>query len=246
MRAGRVDLSVHCVKRHGLGLSRAGYERPGESPPTRLGLDPSSILGRTVTETGRLETFADGVFAIAITLLVLAIRLPTPTEDLGSALGDRWPEFVGYLVSFLTIGIMWVQHHRLFTLIRRSNSTFAMINVIFLMFIAFVPFPTAVLAQRLGNGIDAVGATIFYGATMTAIAVMFNAIWRYGSARGGHLLVTTISASRRAEARGYRYGVPIYAFITLLAFLNPYLSLAGFGLFAAYWALPFSGPTTDG
>ena len=199
-----------------------------------------------MTETGRLETFADGVFAIAITLLVLAIRLPTPTEDLRSALADRWPEFVGYLVSFLTIGIMWVQHHRLFTLIRRSNSTFAMINVIFLMFIAFVPFPTAVLAQRLGNGIDAVGATIFYGATMTAVAVMFNAIWRYGSARGGHLLVTTISASRRAEARGYRYGVPIYAFITLLAFLNPYLSLAGFGLFAAYWALPFSGPTTDG
>jgi len=172
--------------------------------------------------------------------------LPTPEEDLGPALARQWPEFVGYLVSFLTIGIMWVQHHRLFTLIRRSNSTFAMINVIFLMFIAFVPFPTAVLAQRLGSGVDAVGATLFYGATMTAIAVMFNAIWRYGSARGGHLLVATISASRRAEARGYRYGVPIYAFITLLALLNPHLSLAGFGLFAAYWALPFSGPTTDG
>jgi hypothetical protein len=69
-------------------------------------------------------------------------------------------------------------------------------------------------------------------------------IWRYGSARGGHPLVAEISASRRAEARGYRYGVSIYAFITLLAFINPYLSLAGFGLFAAYWALPISGPTT--
>ena len=120
-----------------------------------------------------------------------------------------------------------------------------MINVIFLMFIAFVPYPTAVLAQRLGSGVDAVEATIFYGATMTATAVMFNAIWRYGSARGGHLLVAEISASRRAEARGYRYGVPIYAVITLLAFLSPYLSLLGFGLFAAYWALPVSGPTTN-
>jgi uncharacterized membrane protein len=198
-----------------------------------------------MNETGRVEAFSDGVFAIAITLLVLAIRLPSPNEDLGLALIRQWPEFVGYLVSFLTIGIMWVQHHRLFTLIRRSNPTFAMINVIFLMFIAFVPFPTAVLAQRLGSRVDAVGATIFYGATMTAIAVMFNAIWRYGAARGGHLLVAQISASRQAEARGYRYGVPIYAFITLLALLNPYLSLAGFGLFAAYWALPFSGPTTD-
>ena len=177
---------------------------------------------------------------------MLGLRLPTPEEDLGPALARQWPEFVGYLVSFLTIGIMWVQHHRLFTLIRRSNTTFAMINVIFLMFLAFVPFPTAVLAQRLGSDVDAVGATLFYGATMVAIAAMFNAIWRYGSARGGHLLVAEISASRRAEARGYRYGVPIYGLITLLAFLNPYLSLAGFGLFAAYWALPISGPTTDG
>lgn len=198
-----------------------------------------------MTETGRLETFADGVFAIAITLLVLAIRLPAPEEPLGPALIRQWPEFAGYVVSFLTIGIMWVQHHRLFTLIRRSNSTFAMINVIFLMFIAFVPFPTAVLAQRLGTGVDEVGATLLYGATMTAIAAMFNAIWRYGSARGGHLLVATISASRRAEARGYRWGVPIYALITLLAFINPLVSLAGFGLFAAYWALPISGPTAE-
>jgi uncharacterized membrane protein len=199
-----------------------------------------------VTETGRLETFADGVFAIAITLLVLAIRLPTPDEDLGSALVRQWPEFVAYVVSFLTIGIMWIQHHRLFTLIRRSNTTFAMINVIFLMVIAFVPFPTAVLAQRLGSGVDAVGATLLYGATMTAIALMFNAIWRYGAARGGHLLVAEISASRRAEARGYRYGPPIYVVITLLAFVSPYLALAGFAGFAAYWALPISGPTSDG
>jgi uncharacterized membrane protein len=202
------------------------------------------ILGRTVTETGRLETFADGVFAIAITLLVLAIRLPAPDEDLRDALLKQWPEFVGFVVSFMTIGIMWIQHHRLFTLIRRSNSTFAMINVIFLMFVALVPFPTAVLAQRLGSGVDRVGATVLYGATMVAIATMFNAIWQYASARGGHLLVGEITDARRAEARGYRYGVPIYALITLLAFVDPYLSLAGFAAFAAYWALPISGPAT--
>jgi uncharacterized membrane protein len=196
-----------------------------------------------VTETGRLETFADGVFAIAITLLVLAIHLPAPDEKLGDALVAQLPEFVGYVVSFLTIGIMWVQHHRLFTLIRHSNSTFAMINVIFLMVIAFIPFPTAVLAQRLSSGVDALGASLLYGATMTAVAVMFNAIWQYASARGGHLLVTEISGARRAEARGYRYGVPVYVLITLLAFINPGLSLAGFGLFAAYWALPISGAT---
>jgi uncharacterized membrane protein len=198
-----------------------------------------------VTETGRLETFADGVFAIAITLLVLAIRLPSPDAKLVPALLDQWPEFAGYVVSFLTIGIMWVQHHRLFTLIRRSNPTFAMINVIFLMLIAFVPFPTAVLAQRLGSGTDELEATLLYGGTMTGIAVLFNAIWRYASARNGHLLSPELTeAGRKAEARGYRYGVPIYLLITLLAFIDPRLSLVGFFGFAAYWALPSSGPTT--
>ena len=199
-----------------------------------------------MTETGRLETFADGVFAIAITLLVLAIRLPTPDEDLVKALIRQLPEFLAYVVSFLTIGIMWVQHHRLFTLIRRSNPTFAMINVVFLMFVAFVPYPTAVLAQRLGNNVNALEATLLYGGTMVAIATMFNAIWRYAAARNGHLLVDLSSDARRAEARGYRYGVPVYLLITALAFLNPFLSLAGFGAFAAYWALPISGPTVEG
>jgi uncharacterized membrane protein len=199
-----------------------------------------------VTETGRLETFADGVFAIAITLLVLAIRLPGPDDPLAPALLQQWPEFAAYIVSFLTIGIMWVQHHRLFTLIRRSNPTFAMINVIFLMFIAFVPYPTAVLAQRLGSGTDELEATLLYGGTMTAIAVLFNAIWRYASAHGGHLLSAELTeAGRKAEARGYRYGVPIYLLITVLAFIDPRLSLVGFLGFAAYWALPVSGPTSE-
>ena len=198
-----------------------------------------------MTETGRLETFADGVFAIAITLLVLGILPPDPAEDLGGALARQWPEFAAYVVSFLTVGIMWVQHHRLFTLIRRSNPTFAMINVIFLMFVAFVPYPTGVLAQRIGSGVDAVGATLLYGGTMVGIAVMFNAIWRYASARDGHLLGDAASPGGRMEARGYRYGVPIYAAITLLAFIQPVLSLAGFAAFAAYWALPISGAQRD-
>jgi uncharacterized membrane protein len=212
-------------------------------------VEPSSATrsrSAFVTETGRLETFADGVFAIAITLLVLAIRLPAPNEDLGKALVAQWPEFVAYIVSFLTVGIMWEQHHRLFTLISRSNPTFAMINIVFLMFVAFVPYPTGVLAQRLGSGVDALGGTLLYGGTMVAIAIMFNAIWRYASARDGHLLVGLSPEARRAEARGYRYGVPVYLLITLLAFLNPILSLAGFGAFAAYWALPISGPSREG
>ena len=79
---------------------------------------------------------------------------------------------------------------------------------------------------------------------MVAIAVMFNAIWLYATSHGGHLLAGELSAERRAEARGYRYGAPIYLVITLLAILDPVISLAGFLAFAADWALPISGPTT--
>ncbi|TMB56845.1 MAG: DUF1211 domain-containing protein [Chloroflexi bacterium] len=102
-------------------------------------------------ETGRLETFADGVFAIAITLLVLGIGVPDIGVPLGPALVAQAPTFFAYIVSFLTIGIMWVNHHQLFTLIGRSNTTFAFINVVFLMFVAFMPYPTIVLAERLAG-----------------------------------------------------------------------------------------------
>ena len=201
-----------------------------------------------MTDTGRLETFADGVFAIAITLLVLGIRIPDAHEGLAPALANQWPSFFAYVVSFLTIGIMWVQHHRLFTVIGRSNPTFAMINVVFLMFIAFVPFPTQVLAQRVF--VDRQGwllATFLYGGTMVAIAILFNAIWAYAAARNGHLLREKVAiAVREVGARGYRFGPPLYGLITLLALVHPVVSLIGFAAFAAYWALPISGVLTGG
>jgi len=194
-----------------------------------------------LTDTSRLETFADGVFAIAITLLVLGIRVPDANEDLAHALGAQWPSFFAYVVSFLTIGIMWVQHHRLFTVIGRSNPTFAMINVIFLMFIAFVPYPTEVLAQHV-NTPGWTLATFLYGGTMVVIAIMFNAIWAYAASRNGHLLHEKVAiAVRDSGARGYWLGPPLYGVITLLALVNPLLSLIGFAAYAAYWALPISG-----
>ena len=196
-----------------------------------------------MTETGRLETFSDGVFAIAITLLVLGIGLPEPDEPLVAALVDQWPAFLAYVVSFLTIGIMWINHHQLFTLIGRSNTTFALIHVVFLMFIAFLPYSTDVMAERLGSGVDEVAAMVLYGGTTVAIAVMYNVIWLYASGNGGRLLRSGIDEEiRRAGARGYQYGPIGYLLITLLAFVNPLISLIGFAAYAIYWALPISGP----
>lgn len=194
-----------------------------------------------MTETGRLETFADGVFAIAITLLVLGIHVPATNEGLGPALAAQWPSFFAYVLSFLTIGIMWVQHHRLFTVIGRSNPTFAMINVVFLMFIAFLPYPTEILASRV-NTSDWLLATLLYGGTTVAIAVMYNVIWEYAASRDGHLLRRErIDAMQSVTARGYRWGPVLYLVLTMLAFVHPALSLFGFMAFAVYWALPVSG-----
>jgi len=198
-----------------------------------------------VTETGRLETFSDGVFAIAITLLVLGIGVPEPDAPLVPALVNQWPAFMAYVVSFLTIGIMWINHHQLFTLIGRSNTTFALIHVVFLMFIAFLPYSTDVMAERLGSGVDDVAAMLLYGGTTVAIAVMYNVIWIYAAGGGGRLLRSGIDEEiRRAGARGYQYGPIGYLLITLLAFVNPLISLAGFAAYAVYWALPVSGPVS--
>ncbi|TML58662.1 MAG: DUF1211 domain-containing protein, partial [Actinobacteria bacterium] len=100
-------------------------------------------------ETTRLETFSDGVFAIAITLLVLLFDVPDVSrgQSLAHALAHQWPSYASYAVSFVTIGIIWVNHHTLFRHIVRVDRVFLFINIGFLMTVAFLPYPTAVVAR---------------------------------------------------------------------------------------------------
>ena len=144
---------------------------------------------REASDTSRLETFSDGVFAIAITLLILDVRVPHVEHDLGRALLALWPNYVGYVVSFLTIGVLWINHHRMFRLIRRTDHVFLVLNTLFLMVVAFVPFPTAVVAEYIRVPTERTVAAVAYGMTGIALAVMFNALWRYAAARDHHLLV---------------------------------------------------------
>jgi len=138
--------------------------------------------------TGRLETFADGVFAIAATLLILNVTVPRPGNgNLAHELGTHWPSYVAYAVSFLTIGIMWVNHHFVLTQIGRADRAFLFLNIFLLLCVAFVPFPTRLLAEALRTP-DARAAAVAYGVTMTTTAVFFNALWLYAISRGGHLI----------------------------------------------------------
>jgi len=170
-------------------------------------------------ETSRLEAFSDGVFAIAITLLVLEIAVPHIEEPgkLGQALLDLWPSYLAYATSFLTIGIMWINHHTVFRQLGEVDHRFLFINLGLLMLIAFVPFPSRLVAEHI-RGAGAESAALAYGFTMTATAVCFNAVWLYASV-GARLLRDDANPGMVAGiTRTYLPGPLIYLGSALVAF----------------------------
>ncbi len=181
--------------------------------------------------TTRLEAFSDGVFAIAVTLLIFQVKVPDHNEvaaagGLWSALGTHWPSYLGYLVSFLTLGIMWVNHHAIFQYVRRADRRFLLVNVLFLMGIAFVPFPTAVLAEYLTQPGQRLAATLFYGGVLVAIALLFNLVW-WAGVRHRRLLGPNVhEAGLDTISRRYRLGPIGYLVATALALVNIWASLA--------------------
>jgi TMEM175 potassium channel family protein len=187
-------------------------------------------------ETGRVEAFSDGVFAIAITLLILAVGIDNaPHGDLGRYLVDLWPAYLAYGVSFLTIGIMWVNHHLLFDNFARVDRPMLLLNILLLMFIAFVPFPTRIAAEFARSDVDRRNAALLYGITMTTTAILFLALWMYGSRR----LIRTDADPRVVSGitRSYLPGAPLYATATLLAFASSIASLIMFAAIALFYAV---------
>ena len=129
-------------------------------------------------ETSRLETFADGVFAIAATLLIIDVSVRAEGDRLGHAVLHAWPQYAAYGVSFITIGIMWINHHDCMRQIGAIDRTFMVINLFLLMCIAFVPFPTNLIAEHFHDG-GLRAAALTYGITLVATAICFNAFWFY-------------------------------------------------------------------
>jgi uncharacterized membrane protein len=170
---------------------------------------------------GRLETFADGVFAIAATLLILSVdgAVHDPTD-----LTHAWPAYVAYAVSFVTIGIMWMNHHLLMTQVGRIDRRFTVATLGLLMCIAFVPFPTRLVAEHVRDS-TARDAALAYGFTLTTTGIFFSIVWFY-AARGGRLLHE--DADPRVVAgisRSYLPGPWIYLAATLIAFASSWASV---------------------
>jgi TMEM175 potassium channel family protein len=190
---------------------------------------------------GRLETFADGVFAIAATLLILSVdgAVGGGGIDLGTELSHAWPSYVAYVVSFLTIGIMWINHHTLMAQIGRVDRRFLVATVGLLMCIAFVPFPTRLIAEHVRDS-SAREAALAYGFTLTTTAVFFSIVWFY-AARGGRLLREDADPRVCAGiSRSYLPGPFIYLFSTLIAFASSTASVVLYLAIAALYVLESS------
>lgn len=184
--------------------------------------------------TSRLETFSDGVFAIAATLLILDVQLAD--GPLGHELLHAWPSYAAYSVSFLTIGIIWVNHHTVFGQIGRVDRTFLFLNVLFLMLVAFIPFPTRLVAEQLrADGAEA--AALAYGATLTATAVVYNLIWQYAS-RGRRLVREDADPHVLSGiSRSFLPGPLAYLAATLLALASATTSFIVFAAIAVFYVL---------
>ncbi len=127
----------------------------------------------------RIVFFSDAVMAIAITLLVLDIRLPQGLENIGPQLLALWPKVLGWAVSFWVIGLYWVAHHRCYGYIQRYDRRLMYLNFLFLMFIAFMPFPTTLL---FSNGLQA-ASVILYAGTAAGMGLSLAGLWVYAVRR---------------------------------------------------------------
>jgi uncharacterized membrane protein len=192
-----------------------------------------------VTETNRIEAFSDGVFAIAITLLILEIKIPVPgSTPLSLQLARQWPSYFSFVMSFAFIGIMWINHHRLFNLIKRADNLLLVFNLLLLLGVTFVPFPTAVLAAHLRSPGQRTAAIFFHG-TYLVIAVFFNALWRYACSHNHHLLAAHADYALAGRiSRQYSFGPLLYLICLALAWVNVPLSLVVNGLLAIFFAIP--------
>ena len=194
------------------------------------------------SNTARLEAFSDGVFAIAVTLLVLDLKVPDLDIDavtnlqLRERLLRQWPAYAGFLSSFLTILIIWVNHHYLFKLIHRTDRAFMFLNGLLLLLVTFIPFPTSLLSRYI---LSAAAPTVafMYSGTYFLLAMAFNLLW-YSALRRG---LVNDNGTKRVNfsgiRRGYLIGPALYGASTIIALFFPVLSVVVCIGLAIYFAV---------
>jgi uncharacterized membrane protein len=194
--------------------------------------------------TTRLETFSDGVFAIAATLLVLEFSVhEAPGADLGHQLLHLWPSYLAYVTSFLTIGIIWINHHYCVATLARCDRVLMFLNLLLLLTVGFLPFPTKLVAQYLQQSGDQ-AAVLAYCATFVVMSIVYNTWWRYASGNRRLIRDDVPDSTVRAISRAFNPGVPMYTVVFLIAFASPLASVILTFAIAAFY-LPSAALFTE-
>jgi uncharacterized membrane protein len=187
---------------------------------------------------GRLEAFSDGVFAIAITLLVLELSVgPGAGEDLLQAIIDQWPAYLAYVTSFLTIGVVWLQHSRITAALKAGDSTLYRLNLVVLLLVSFLPFPTKLVCEFVGERDPEQIAVVFYGITLLALVVVLTLFLRY-AAEDRRLIKEHIDVT---AANSVQHDQPSYAFYVVaivVGYLLPTVGVALYLAIAVYLGIP--------
>jgi uncharacterized membrane protein len=200
-------------------------------------MDTETPKSPPAPSTDRLETFSDGVFAVAITLLVLGLHVSAPPGGLAHALGSEWPHYATYVVSFLTIGIIWMNHHAQFDRIDHADRPLMVLNLILLMFVTLIPFPTGLLATYLHAGADEHVAAAVYAATLLAMSIAFFSTYLWAARR--KLFAAWVGDQQVGYlVRRNAAGLGVYAIAIGVAFASASVSLALCGLVALYYLHP--------
>jgi uncharacterized membrane protein len=191
--------------------------------------------------TNRMEAFSDGVFAIAITLLVLEIAVPAGTEsDLLSAVVDQWPSYLAYLVSFSTVGAVWVGHTVITEFLVRATPVVIRLNLLLLMVVSFLPFPTKLLAEYIGEDRPERVAATIYGLNLLLTALLLSLVWRYAVGEG--MIRSDITDDDvKVITRKLTPGLVGYLVMIMLGVFFPLLAVLGYLVIAVYNLIPVRG-----
>ena len=192
-------------------------------------------------DTGRVEAFSDGVFAVALTLLVVSLTVPelsaTRTVDARSllrALASQWPQFVAFAASFFSVLLLWISHHQTFAMIRRTSRHLMLANGLLLFLVTLIPFPTAVLARYIQTPGGSVVAALYAGVFLL-ITAAFVLLWRVILSEPGMLGISLTDTQKRAIQRKNTMGLIPYVVAIGLAFWQPYLTVLICISLSVYW-----------
>lgn len=188
----------------------------------------------------RLEAFSDGVFAVAITLLVVNLHVPQSINGQGNLLADlghQWPAYVSLVISFTTVGIIWINHHAVFTLVRRVDRSLLLLNLVLLLAVVIIPYPTELLGEAFQAGRNQATVMVIYNLSSLFMGAAFGGVFFYATS-SPHLRHRDLPPGyvRRLAPR-FTSGSVVYLVAAVVAVFAPYVSLAMNGAMSVYYAV---------